>query len=200
MNSDVHSSDELKKGRLFGLCRKQFRPGQPVLFAGVLLLALKLSAAPPIVIEAESGDLTPPFSKSGTTVVYHANSPTNSGRAVYRFDVPEAGTFALRSVMSGTEGTSHTLYLSIDKDDPEMADRWKFTANPKFQTNWVRFDSQTNRFGPPGRPTGVFLEKGSHTLIIRGNEADLKIDRFEVCRVPAPPKEVGLKVQTEKTP
>ena len=200
MNSDVHSSGELKKERFFGLYRKHFWPGQPVVFVWVLLLALKLSAAPPIVIEAECGNLTPPFSKSGTTVVYHATGPTNSGRAVYSFEVPEAGTFALRSVMSGTEGTSCTLYLSIDKDDPEMADRWRFTANPRFQTNWVRFDSQTNRFGPPGRPTGVFLEKGSHTLIIRGNEADLKIDRFEFCRVPAPPKQVGTKVQTEKTP
>ncbi len=156
------------------------------------------SPTPPIaVFEAEDGTLSNPFvvgSSPPNTYIYQPNpnpaiDPTAGGSAQYTFTVPSPnGTaapageqFIIQAVVDvqSPDATS-AVYVNVDSEPTDSTMLWDIPATSGFETRTVSWRNNgvadANKYAPK-----VFsLMPGTHTLIIRGQQGNVKIDKIIV--------------------
>ena|GEM_PF-843049 len=117
--------------------------------------------------EAESGNIVSPMkiidspSASGEKyVVQTADSGT--GTATYTVNIPSDGKYQLRANVIAPNGSSNSVYYSLDGSS---SNTWSFPDN---LANWTWADGPT-----------VTLSQGVHTLTIKKREANTQLDAFE---------------------
>jgi hypothetical protein len=134
------------------------------------------SPTPPVIstsleFEAENGRITAPFVvRDGYIVQDKQTRLSESGQAVYEFDLPKAGKYALKAIVNAPGDGSDSVYINMDKR-PTTSMIWDIPWTQGFEerTLVMRGKSSTKVFD---------LKAGNHELIIRGREANTQIDRI----------------------
>ncbi len=153
---------------------------------------------PPIAtIEAENGTITVPFVISAPTppiYIYQPNpnptvDPTQGGRASYTFTIPPIASitpippsmerFIVKAVVDAQEpNATSALYINIDGEPTDSTMLWDIPATSGFQTriaSWRGLNTPGyNKFAPKA----FSLAPGLHTLIVRGQQGNVKVDKF----------------------
>ncbi len=144
----------------------------------------------PVVIEAESGNLTYPIrikqDSNASGGSYIEAIKNNTGTASYTFQINTAGTYKITARVFASNKGSDSFFTEIDNKGEVIWDL-NPTANSSEFNVW-REDDVTNRGtgsfkAPQFAPYTVELSQGSHTLTFRGRERGAKLDNFEFVKM-----------------
>jgi hypothetical protein len=145
---------------------------------------------------AKDGVITAPFAVDANGDVSQATDTgiPGSGRAAYFFTITDAGLYDVLVVVSAPDDGTNSFFVNIDSEptDPTMIwDIIPFTNG--FESRTVGWRG-TGTFNDPQFPVKDFnLSSGTHQLIIRGREANVKMRMITI--VPAAPEPpTGLKI------
>ncbi|MBD5778298.1 hypothetical protein IEN85_02170 [Pelagicoccus sp. NFK12] len=87
-----------------------------------------------------------------------------------RFNIPVRGYYRIKSSVASPDGSSDSMYVSIDGADP-FQHRWVTAISSGFATDYVRSDRQD--------PLLILWEQGGHYVRF-GHREPLELDYFEV--------------------
>jgi len=149
--------------------------------------------------EAEAGIITTPFViKDG--YVYQekdtsGSGPTKGGKAVYDFQITDAGKYIIKATVKSTSGGANSFFINIDAEP---------TKNMVWSTKVAKdFVDQEVIIGDNSKAEEYDLTVGSHQLILRGREEKTMIDKIWLERVieptptPTPTPLTGLSWEAE---
>jgi hypothetical protein len=146
-----------------------------------------------IMVEADSGVLSPPFIITNRCLCQPLiSSLTNGGRAVYTFSVTNAGEYAVLAQVDAPAGSTNALSVNIDAEPEGPAMIWDIPATSGFSQRAVtwRGAGVAGSLPPPAR--FFALTPGAHRLILRGTEGNLQLRSFHIVPPPAPPQRVRI--------
>jgi hypothetical protein len=147
------------------------------------------SGADVFSFEAEAGLVTAPFVVNGTYISQAAEvtTPAAGGRAAYTFAVTNGGNYVVQVLVNVPDQSANSIWLNIDAEpqDPTMIWDMPLTTGVQQETAAWRgagtFDN--NQFVPK-----IFaLGTGTHTLILRGREANCQLDKVWIYKLPPAP-------------
>ncbi len=144
----------------------------------------------PVVIEAESGNLTAPMqtvqdsNTSGGS--YIESTKNNSGAATYTFQINTAGTYKITARVFTADKGSDSFFVDIDNKGEVIWDLNPTASASEF--NVWREDDVTSRGNgsfksPQFDAYTVELNQGSHTLTFRGRENGAKLESFKFVKI-----------------
>jgi hypothetical protein len=139
-----------------------------------------------VINSTTGGAITSPYviNADGTiSQTVETLDPTQGGEAKYFIQVPTAGNYTVNADVLAPNGFSDSLFINFDTTptSPDMI--WDVAMNTGLTKTLA-----TWRLG--GGATKVWsLSAGTHTLILRGREATLKIANINVS---PPPETVGV--------
>lgn len=144
-----------------------------------------VAAGTSVVFEAESGQITSPFTVKNGAVSQSIDAGLNGGggRAVYTFDLAAAGSYVVNVVAYAPDGYSNSLHANIDGaiQVPQMI--WDLPVTSGFKEQPVTWRNDES-IGVSQRPAQVFnLAAGRHTLTIVGREKNTQFDRIAIVPV-----------------
>lgn len=141
-----------------------------------------------LTFEAESGVVTAPFVvTSGYISQSSQTGVANGGRAAYNFVITNAGNYVIQALVDAPNDGANSLYLNIDAEpqDPSMV--WQIPITTGFENRVVSWQGTGTFDNPQFVPKIFTLTSGNHQLILRGREADTKVDRLVIVALPQPP-------------
>jgi hypothetical protein len=153
------------------------------------------------LIEAESGVLTAPMQVAASTTAsggaYIATATNDSGSAVYRFDIVQAGTYKIVANVYASGSGSDSFLVAVDNGP---ADIWDL--NPGGDSalyNVWRQGVVTGRGtgtvdAPQFAPLTIPLAAGPHTVTFRGREANARLDAFYLMQSTTEPSIYKLEI------
>jgi hypothetical protein len=144
--------------------------------------------------EGESGGISAPFVIANGAVSQSTTTDlAGGGRATYSFTVTNAGVYFIQAYVDAPSLTANSLYVNIDAEpvDPNMA--WDILPpTVGYENRLVSWrgngTADANEFVPKMFTLGL----GTHQLIIRGREANTRLDRFAILKVPSPPQNLRI--------
>ncbi len=146
--------------------------------------------APSGVFEAENGSLAAPMQIVADALAANGSciqtSASNSGTAVYNFNVSTPGTYKFVARVFAANAASDSFFVTIDNATEVIWDLNPTSAANEF--NVWREDIVTSRgsgtpTNPQYDPYTVELQAGNHTLTLRGRETNTKLDYFYLAKV-----------------
>jgi len=144
-----------------------------------------------LAFEAENGALSSPFRVENGYILQDAETTeTSGGRATYSFTLPSPGQFTISGLVNAPDESANSYYITIDAEPVEPTNVWDIPVTSGFETKVVSWRGAGTPTANEFSPKVFTLAAGPHTLIIRGREARVEFDRFELVRVsskPAPP-------------
>lgn len=150
-------------------------------------------------IEAESGTLASPMVKTGDSSAsggYYIGSPTaEAGTASINFNIATPGTYKFSTRVFAATGGNDSFYFKVDSN---QEDTWDLNPqeDPAQYNTWINLDINKRGSGtfdnPQYQPYTVYLTAGTHTLTLRGREANTKLDYFKPVPVQASAKKGDL--------
>ena len=148
-----------------------------------------------ITLPAPSGVITGPFVVNNGAISQPSETTvTAGGRAAYTFIITNAGSYVIQALVeaSGTGDNSFFVNIDAEPQDPSMIwDVLPFTTG--FEQRFVSWrgsgTTDANEFVPKVFQLGV----GTHTLIVRGREANAQLQNLSVLKKPDPPQ--GLLIE-----
>jgi hypothetical protein len=151
-----------------------------------------------IRFEAENGALVSPFVvENGYIYQSTQTSVSTGGRAAYTFNLSQGGSFVISGLVNAPSESANSLYVNIDAEpvDPTMI--WDIPVTSGFESRGISWrgngDASVSQFVP-----AVFsLAAGAHTLVIRGREPGVQLDRIDISRLssgtlPTPPSNLRV--------
>jgi hypothetical protein len=138
-----------------------------------------------IPLPATSGVITPPFI-SISNYIYQTNETVlaNGGRAVYDFTITNAGTYVIETVVNAAHEGANSFFLNIDAEpqDPYMV--WDIPVTTGFEPRVVGWRGNGTWDNDEFVPKVFNLSPGSHQLILRGREANTRLQSLTVLPYP----------------
>lgn len=137
-----------------------------------------------LTFEAEDGLIEAPFTSSGgyvyQTIATEAE-PTDGGRARWRFTAPTTGIYTITCEVDAPSGAANSFFIDVDVEPTPVTHIWDvvtFTTGSESRTVTHRGagDFDTPQFDP----ATFSLSAGVHTLIVRGREANTKLDSVTI--------------------
>ncbi|HLC78935.1 MAG TPA: Calx-beta domain-containing protein [archaeon] len=136
--------------------------------------------------EAEAGTIAAPFSINSGLVSQSSDTGSGGsvslgGKASYRFNITQAGEYAIKAFVDAPNTAADSFFINIDAEPTSPSMVWDILPG----TNGVEERTVGWRgngaFDNPQFQTKLFtLTPGEHELIIRGREANVKIDRITI--------------------
>jgi hypothetical protein len=154
---------------------------------GLALSATNSLRAESLIIEAETGTVSAPFSvTNGYLHQTLATGITNGGRAVYEFRITTPGNYQLLANVCAPAGSSNSFFVRINGEPQDPESVWKFPGTSGFVEQLVAVRGTPSPAGPV-----YTLRQGTHRLFVCGRGADARLDRMTLVKVldapPAPP-------------
>jgi hypothetical protein len=132
-------------------------------------------------LSAVTGKISPPFVVTNGYIFQPLRTAvTNGGRAVYTFTTPSPGRYALQAVVEAANQNANSLFISIDSEPKNPGMKWEIPFSSGFTTNWVFADTT-------GTPKWFDLTNGTHQIIIRGSDPNVKLSHISIQTRPSPP-------------
>ncbi len=133
-----------------------------------------------IGFQAEDGKVDAPFvSANGYIMQNSLTDLTTAGRASYVFNLPEPGDYIVNAVVNAPDDSANSLFVNMDAEPADSTMIWDIPVTSGFESRAVAWRGS----GAVQSPKVFSLGAGSHTLIVRGREAGVQLDRFELTKV-----------------
>ncbi|MEO8285691.1 MAG: right-handed parallel beta-helix repeat-containing protein [Chloroflexota bacterium] len=134
------------------------------------------------LFEAEAGNVKAPFQISGGSIYQPTEivNPAQSGRASYTFSVPTTGDYVVNMLVSAPDLGRNSVFLNVDGEPTNQTMAWDIpvTNGYVYRTAGWRGNGtpDVNQYTPK-----VFrLTAGTHTLVIKGRERGVMIDKVRI--------------------
>ncbi len=140
-----------------------------------------------LTFAADSGTITAPFAAANGTVSQPAlTDALKGGRAVYSFNILNAGNYLVSANVDAPNGGANSFFVNIDDEptDPYMV--WSIPVTTGLQSRTVSWQGNVTLGSPEFAPKVFTLNAGTHQLIIRGREANTRLGTISITA--APPK------------
>jgi len=143
-----------------------------------------------LTFEAISGQIALPFKVANGTVSQTVDTGlSGAGRAAYTFNVASAGNYTVEVDVDAPNGSQNSLFVNIDGEptDPYMV--WHIPVTTGLQRRPVSWQGNGTVDSSQFAPKVFALSAGTHQLIIRGREANVKLGTIAVLpasSLPAP--------------
>ena len=166
------------------------------LTSGEAQLTVGVMASPAtqgLTFEAESGVVTVPFVVTGGYISQSSQTGlANGGRATYNFVLTNAGNYVVQALVDAPNNGANSLFLNVDAEplDPSMV--WQIPITTGFENRVVSWQGAGTFDNPQFVPKIFNLTAGPHQLILRGREADTRVDRLVVLALPQPPRNLRV--------
>jgi hypothetical protein len=159
-----------------------------LLLAVMIALPLSLFAQGNVAIEAEAGLITPPFIVTNGYVFQAVGTNlAASGRAQYAITISQPGGYVILATVSSPEHAS-SLAVNIDAEPTAPTMIWNIPLGQEFTNRTVTWQGEGAATNALPRRKVFDLSPGPHQIIIRGgDDAGVRLDRFSIARIPAPP-------------
>jgi hypothetical protein len=136
-------------------------------------------------VEAEAGNIRLPFKKYNGSVYQTTNNQGNAaagGAATYVFTVPTAGVYTLEALVNAPTLASDSVSVNIDNQpqDPSMVWDIRLTHGVELRRLSWRGTGSADASNQQYNPKVFTLTAGRHTVIIRGREANVQIDKIRL--------------------
>jgi hypothetical protein len=134
-----------------------------------------------LTFEAESGALSGPFVVSDGAISQMLSSGvSDGGRAVYALTITNTGDYVIQAVVDAPTYGERSFYVNVDTDPTDDSMLWKIPITTTYSTRTVSWLGNGTCTAPQFSPKAFHLTAGSHQLIIRGADANARLDRFTV--------------------
>lgn len=141
------------------------------------------SASPPsgLTFAATSGTIIAPFVATDGAISQPAyTGVTEGGRAAYNFTITNAGNYTVSVLVNAADDGANSLFVNIDAEPADPTMIWDIPLTSGFVERTVAWRGngtpEVNEFAPK-----VFtLAAGTHTLIVRGREANCQLASFTI--------------------
>ena len=140
-----------------------------------------------LAFEAESGGIVSPFYINNGSVIQQdiQTGLSDGGTASYTFSVATSGEYYLFMTLNAPGSSSDSVFVNVDAQPVDPGNIWDIApATTGLQERQLIFRGATT-------PKAFSLSSGNHTLIIRGREAGVQIDKIEfkptTTQPPPPP-------------
>jgi len=139
-----------------------------------------------LVFEAESGTLTPPFYSSGTFITQDAlTGLVDGGRATWKFNITNSGSYTVSVFLNAPSEGANSMFLNIDTEPTDPMTIWDVPVTTGFQDRIAAWRGTGGFNTPEFSPKTWTLSTGQHTLVVRGREGGLQLDRITVQKMAA---------------
>jgi hypothetical protein len=129
--------------------------------------------------EAENGSLTPPFvAQNGYIIQNSLTGATDGGRAAYVFTVLQDGSYVVTGFVNAPDEGANSLFVNIDAEPVDPAMIWDIPVSAGFESRAASWRGT----GALLAPKVFILVAGTHTLVVRGREAGVQLDRLEITK------------------
>jgi hypothetical protein len=153
-------------------------------------------ALPPLVsyptFHAYEGLITPPMLTNSAGEAYQSTEvtdPTQAGRLAFRIPIPATNRYQMKATVRAPTTANNSFLVDFNNDppDPAYALWWitELTATNGLETRYVSWLGD-GTFSPQFPTNSWALDQGTHTLYIRGLEANTFIDEITIEPVPVP--------------
>ena len=135
--------------------------------------------------EAELGVVTAPFILTNGYIYQPVQTDgISGGRAAYDFTITNAGSYVIKAVVDGPGYGEWSLYVNIDSEPqgPEMV--WQIPITIGFESRIISWQGNGTCVKPQFAPKVFNLSEGAHQLIIRGREANTRLDQIALAVLP----------------
>ena len=151
-----------------------------------------VAAAKPVAgltFAADSGTFTAPFvANNGTLSQSVLTVVTNGGRAVYPFNVTNAGNYLVSAMVIAPNTGENSLYVNIDAEPTDPLMIWDIPPCSVLTNATVSWRGNGN--GDPASsqyiPAVFALSAGTHQLIITGREANTTLGTITIAAITPP--------------
>jgi hypothetical protein len=140
-----------------------------------------------LTFAADSGTISSPFVVTNGTILQPMETVlSSSGRAVYSFDIINAGEYLVSALVSAANDGQNSLYINIDAEPTDPLMIWDVPVTTGFTSRTVSWrgigtaDPASAQYSPR-----VFtLSTGTHQLIIRGRESATTLGTISIVATP----------------
>jgi hypothetical protein len=118
---------------------------------------------------------------------------TNGGRAVYDFTITNAGNYIIQATLNAPSLTENSFYLNIDSEPQDPFMSWDILPPTSgIEQRVVTWRGNGTADANQIVPKTFSLSAGNHQLIIRGREANTRLYRFSLSKLPFAPKNLRI--------
>ncbi|HKS37349.1 MAG TPA: Ig-like domain-containing protein, partial [Verrucomicrobiae bacterium] len=142
------------------------------------------SASPSsITFAATSGIITAPFVAANGTISQPAyTGVTTGGRAAYTFTVSTAGDYLVSVMVNAPNDSANSLFVNIDAEPADPTMIWDIPIASGLTERTVAWRGSGTFDNAQFAPKVFSLSAGTHTLIVRGREANCQLGNITIRR------------------
>lgn len=154
----------------------------PVSGAGLMVL-------PGLSFDAVSGSVASPFSTNGGYVSQTVDTGVaDGGRAVYAFNVTNAGYYAVLGTVDAPDTGANSFFVNVDADPTDPTMIWDILPlTSGFEERYVSWRGNGTFDSPEFPKKTFFLSAGSHQLVVVGREPNTRLLRLAITPIVPPP-------------
>jgi hypothetical protein len=152
------------------------------------------SGANVFTFEAEAGVVSAPFTITSGYISQATQTtvPSTGGRAAYSFIITNGGNYVVQALVNAPNDAANSLFVNMDSEPQDPTMIWDMPVTAGFVQETASWrgagTSDNNQFVPQIFNLGV----GAHTLIIRGREPNVQLDKIWIFKLPPAPQNLHI--------
>lgn len=154
---------------------------------------------PPPAVEghtfpAGEANLTAPFALAdgaiGQTV--QTVDPVLGGRAAFAFTITYPGNYVVRGQVAAPSASANSLFINMDAEPSSPTMIWDIPVTSGYETRLAGWRGNGSDVSNEFTPKVFTLSAGAHQLVIRGREANVRIQSLIISQLPPAPGDVEV--------
>jgi hypothetical protein len=157
---------------------------------GVISAALLIatSQAQELSLTADKAVLSGPIKlTNGCLCQPLTTSMANGGRALFAFNITNAGSYVVRVTVNAQNAQPHSIGINIDAEPKEPEMIWDVGATSGFEPQLVAWRGNGTTTTTQSKPQVFALSQGTHQLFVREMDPNTQVQRLSLLQLPAPP-------------
>jgi len=143
-----------------------------------------------LLFEAENGEISAPLAITQGHISQSSvalTNPLEGGRAVYRFNINQAGDYIIKADVSAATTASDSFFINIDSEPQSPTHIWDIIPlTTGFEERTISWRGSGIPTIPQFSPKIFTLSTGEHQLTLRGREANTQLDKISIVKYFAP--------------
>lgn len=142
-----------------------------------------------VTLGASSGTITAPF-VIGDEVIYqtlYTATPAEGGRAAYTFTLSTAGDYVVSALVNAPDESANSFFVNINAEPTDPAMIWDIPLTSGLAERTVSWRGNGTFDSAQYVPKVFTLASGTHTLIVRGREANTQLGTITITPTDRPP-------------
>jgi len=138
-----------------------------------------------LTFSAGAGTITSPFAVAGGTLYQPLETGVaNGGRAVYDFELANAGDYIVSAMVLAPDDGANSFYVNIDAEPTDPFMTWDIPICTNLTSQNVSWRGNGDWTSSEFMPKVFSLSAGKHQLIIRGREGNTRLGAITIAARP----------------